>query len=607
MLNTTAAFKTSVDSDQRRVETYVAIHFGGKAYVPTATATSQFDSTTPPSSAAIGRIRTNDFTCSGYANAAYAGKHKGWWSGVNSNSSGVFTTPQELVISYGEVIASKNLWFVADPYYYPVDFDVMTSPTSTGTWTLETSVTGNTKHVWSFIGPSNKSFYRVKIVVKKVATPSSNVRILHFGAVTTVLFEKDDIVDYNLLEETKAESTNPIGVVTANEFSMSINNELRWFTIDNVNSPFYGLVKPNLIVEPFVGFETITDNIEFVPLGKFRLHEWAAPSGSVESTLIAYDKLYNILDREIPMRLPIRNGSTLKDLFIHLFDAIGVASNEYTIEDSISFNIPFGWLMEGKASTTLQALVEAGNCSVFVDRLDIIRIKNNKQSGASIASLDDNNQIVAIENSQKFLNIYSVFKVDYRNYFLAEPEQVAFLENQLLVPGDTTFSNIKLSSGPVGNVMYVKIPLSTNVTTKRINMGAWSMDLTVNNSYSTMNQVADIEVIGRRLGSNTVQVEARDTNAVSTWGERIFTLDTPFIQDKAVAQSYANSMIKFVSDPKAFYSIDVRGNPSLELLDLITVKSDSDSISQIQLTITKNQLVYNGGLEGVIHARKVIS
>lgn len=604
MITTSAEFKTNIDADQRRPEVYVAVHFGKKAYIPSATATSQFDTSTAPSQAAIGRIRPNDFTSSGHAKAGYINRHKGWWSGAVSSVTGTFTTAQELIINYGEVIESQNFWFNADSFYYPVDFDVCILNTSTGAWDLITSVAGNNNNIWSFRNSTIKQFQQVKLVVKKVFTPNQNVRVYHFGAVTTVIFEKDHIIDFKLLEETKSESMNPVGFVTSNEFTLSLTNELKWFTLDNTSSPFYGLIRPNIVVEPYIGVETTVDNIEFVPLGKFMIRDWGAPTAGVESSIIANDKLFDLLAKDIPMKLPMRNTTTLKDLFIYLFSSLGLTGSDYQIDDTISYNIPKAWLTEGQAGSLLQTLAEAGNCSVFVDRFDIIKVKNNKQSGTSVASLNDNNQIVSIDNPQRFLNMFTSVKVDYNNYYLAEIQQIGFLEKRSLAVGDNTFTNIRLNGGPIGNVSYVKLINSKFTTVKEIKMGTWSIDLILT---STTAETIDIVIYGRPLSSNTIQIESKDQTLINSWGEKIFTLRNPYIQNGTVAKNYCDSLLRFVSDPKSYYSISTRGNPSLELLDLIDIQSTIDNIGPTQLTIIKNELTYDGGLSGFIYARKVIS
>lgn len=603
MISTSAAFQTAANAYQRNPEVVVAVHFGKKPYIPTATATST-DPSTAASQAAIGRIRVNTFSCTGsYINAAYANKHKGWWSLTKADSSGNFSTFQELVINYGENITTSNFWFIADPFYYPVNFDVMIYTGSS--WVLETSVIGNTNFRWAYRSSAARTFSQTKIVVKKVSTVSDSVRILHFGAVTTVLFEKDDVIDFKILEETSPETNSPIGNITSNELTLTLNNELRWFTPDNTDSPFYGLIKPKIQINPYAGFETTTDSIEFVPLGVFKVLDWDSHSDSLDSSLVANDRMYDIINQDIPMKLPVKGATTLKDLFIYLFTSIGLTSSDYNIDSSISLNIGTAWIPQGKAGEVLQKLSEAGNCSVFADRFNTIRVKNNKQSGASIASITDNDQIVAINNPQRFLNVYSTVKVDYNSCYLSDPTQIALLSQTVLKPGVNVFKDIQVS-GPLGNILMVKMAGSTNCKTTKIEFGTWSMNVEITNS-GVSNETLDIEIIGRTIELTRVQKTAISQPLIDLSIDRTFTVQNEYIQNETDSQNYANSLIGFVSDAKAFYSIDVRCNPSFELLDLITVQSTIDHISSIQLVIIRNEITYDGGLSGSLYVRKVIT
>src|SRR5690606_31825461 len=115
---------------------------------------------------------------------------------------------------------------------------------------------------------------------------------------------------------------HPIGYVSANELSLTLNNSDRAFTPTNKESPFYGKLRPGIRVEAFIELEIVENEFESVPLGIFwTAGDWTATSSSVEASIKCYDRLSEIRDRDMPM-LRVARHTTVKEMFETLFEAL---------------------------------------------------------------------------------------------------------------------------------------------------------------------------------------------------------------------------------------------------------------------------------------------
>jgi len=414
-----------------------------------------------------------------------------------------------------------------------------------------------------------------------------------------VIFNGDDIIDCTFLEEATAESDNPLGSVSANEVTISFNNSTRAFTPTNILSPYYGKLKPNVLVKPYLGLELPDTTYEYIPLGVFRTGDWGSPSGTVEATVTCFDKLYEIGDKEVPM-LPVKQNTTIGELFVLLFNALGITS--YTVDESLNQVISIGWLSKGKVRDALQSLAVAGNCNVMADRYGAIRVQSNLSAGSSVVTFTDSNQIFSAENPQKYLDTYSVVKVNYKLPYLKAKDTILRVENVSIPNGGVTLQ-YEFSSGPIANVEKVKINGVTS-TISQVDYGAWDISIQISNAGSAEN--VTVEVTGQAVASITSAYTIQDDTAVAQFGIKEIPIDNDLIQSEVVAQAYATGLLSYVKDPLVNFTISCRGNPAVEVCDVITIQDDTDKIGTVDVIPIRINLNYDGALDCTIEARKKV-
>jgi len=93
---------------------------------------------------------------------------------------------------------------------------------------------------------------------------------------------------------------------------------------------------------------------------------------------------------------------------------------------------------------------------------------------------------------------------------------------------------------------------------------------------------------------------------VALWEEKELKINNPLIQDLNTAKSYADALLQWVKDPYVNFSLDLRGNPSLEVGDIIEVQDAVDKIGDVALVPIRITLDYDGALEAKMEARKPI-
>ncbi|RJQ25439.1 MAG: S8 family peptidase [Peptococcaceae bacterium] len=505
-------------------------------------------------------------------------------------------------------------------FHYPVNFklDAFTE----GAWITIADVIDNTLWMWCK-KQGTIAFQKLKLTVTRVWPGNSPAKIIECGAVTTVVFAQEDVTELRLLEEIKAESNNPLGRVSANEATVGLRNDHRWFASLNDASPFYGLLKPKVRFRPYLGVEIMPQDwvfmspglyalalretpasvFEYIPLGVFYSGDWAAPSVNVETALAGYDMLYEIGDKEAPM-LPARVDITVAGMFKTLFESAGLVPGQYEIDKNLNQKIQIGWLPKGKVREALQVLAIAGNCSISANRYGVIQVKSNFQSGDPVAVMTDNDQIVAAENPQKYLDTYNVVKINYKLPYLKPAASLLKTESLVIPQGGVTLQDMEFTTGPVAVVDQVKLIGAVNAAITSVQYGAWTMTIQIMNTGPA--ETVTLEVIGQAVDMINSNYTAQDGLAVELFGQKELKIDNYLIQNFDVAREYAIALVQFTKDPQANFRFEVRGNPAVEVNDIIQIRDPTDKIGTVDIVPVRFSLDYDGALSAVMEARKPI-
>jgi len=102
--------------------------------------------------------------------------------------------------------------------------------------------------------------------------------------------------------------------------------------------------------------------------------------------------------------------------------------------------------------------------------------------------------------------------------------------------------------------------------------------------------MVDIQVLGSYLA---------ESKFTTTGAGECINIDNMFIQDSMEATAYKNYVNTFVACNNKLLTVQIRGNPHIEIGNMILVVSNRYKLRFTGLVI-ESKLEYNGGLKGTI-------
>ena len=166
-----------------------------------------------------------------------------------------------------------------------------------------------------------------------------------------LIITKDNyLIDATLLEEIGAEDSNPLGTISANELSFSLYNSDGIFSPTNTNSPYYGKIKTNVPIIPYMRPET-TDNTEvnWIKMGEYYVSNWSASVTGIDAFITAEDELQQVFLEKSPS-IPVGLNKKQAEFFQEVFNALG-----YTAKISRDLNdVLLYTFTEGEQKSYLQ-------------------------------------------------------------------------------------------------------------------------------------------------------------------------------------------------------------------------------------------------------------
>ncbi|MBM7624787.1 hypothetical protein [Sporohalobacter salinus] len=302
----------------------------------------------------------------------------GWWGRQLSDSNSNFATPYPtLTVSFTErpVFSLKVIGDNAREEY-PVDFDI--NIYSNGSLIHTETVTGNTNIFWNRdVSDQNlEAITRMELVVKKWSHPGRQVKIVEFFTAIREIYEDDDILQLNLLEEREiSEGSLPIGNISANEIDLRINNISGKFFAGNPDSPFFGLIKKNRRIRPYLGIELDDGTTEYHPLGVYWSGDWDTPEQEVYAGTTARDRL-QLMDETEYSTSKVQQDVSLYQLAVDICEDYDLASNQYWIDLELqNFVIPYAYFEPVSHREALRQIATACAGQVYADRKGVVRLE----------------------------------------------------------------------------------------------------------------------------------------------------------------------------------------------------------------------------------------
>lgn len=547
----------------------------------------------------------------------------GLWGEKLSDSNGNFSTPYP-TIEIGFISRPiRSLKLVGDSKLeeYPVDFIVsLYNEFNEAVYTE--NIVGNNEVHWEKDIEQINEVIKMEIIITKWNKANRVIKILEVITSVQEIYEGDDIMFIHLLEEKEvSQGSLPIGNISSNEIQIKLNNIDRQFDAGNINSDLYGLVKPNRIIRAWVGTED-----HLVPLGIFWSKDWDVPESDIIATVIGRDRLDRLNDTEYTSSTVQINKTMYQLAEMVLIDG-GLQSHQYWLDDELKGTIiPYAYFNPASHREVLRQIATASLGQVYCDRSGVIRFEGpsfvfGRATAKEVSMLLQSN----FPAEMNMIDAYGVSQEDYftkdnpsrqtdiANHITVETqplkpstEREIYASNEPLniAAGDTRSISIFFNESPA---IDVSINITGTGTITETNVYSWGANVKV---FSSVAGSFNITAIGKPLEvTNKDKVTVQDRDSIIDNGTIRYDFPSNhLIQSVSIAQTIADKLLQYYKDPKRDLSMDWRGNPSLELNDIVMV---DDYIRGADATlgyyyITKQEIEYNGGLRAKLDGRRAL-
>ncbi|MCK8826414.1 hypothetical protein MWH25_01455 [Natroniella acetigena] len=302
----------------------------------------------------------------------------GWWGKQFSDENGEFSAPYPTLTVSFFARPVYSLKVVGDNAReeWPIDFDINVYSGSELLYKKE--VRDNPDIFWQgdVVDEELEEVTRMELVIYKWSEANRQAKIIEFFTSVRAIYEDDDILQVNLLEEREvSDGSLPIGNITSNELDIRLNNINGEFFAGNEDSPLFGLVKKNRRIRAWLGIELDSGVIEYQPLGVFWSGDWNAPEQEVYAETTARDRLQLMDESEFESSKVIED-TDLYELAEIIFDDYGLDDDQYWIDDELKeFQIPYGYFEPMSHREALRKIAEACVGQVYADRRGVVRVE----------------------------------------------------------------------------------------------------------------------------------------------------------------------------------------------------------------------------------------
>lgn len=380
----------------------------------------------------------------------------------------------------------------------------------------------------------------------------------------------------------------PYSVVSAIA-DFQLNNYDKYFT-PNSSSPISTYILPKRPVRLLQGFGN-TVLPQFVGLTE-GMPEISRTDGT--ATFTAMDFLTWIYDMPIRNTIAMQNVRT-DEVLANIFQQFGLSPGQYDLARARN-KIPFLFFERDqvKAGDIIRPLMQAEMGMLWLDEQGIIRFRPRLEQPSEPVYYFDQDSIIECDTSeddeiinhviinadvrevQEYQTIYSKSSADTALHVVPAGGTYVFsaqLTDPCLTiedptPGENSSVSWFTASLPDGSLV------GTGVTVTTTELKTNTFEITFSNANGLSVNISQLSLWGqpaRQISQEPTTYEAYDDESVSKYGEHPYSIDNNFIQTVSQANSLARTILDEYPGYNDIISIEVKGNPALQLSDITGV------------------------------------
>lgn len=396
----------------------------------------------------------------------------------------------------------------------------------------------------------------------------------------------------------------PYSVVSAIA-DFQLNNYDGYFT-PNSSSPISSYILPKRPVRLLQGFGN-TVLPQFVGLTE-GMPEISRTDGT--ATFTAMDFLTWIYDMPIRNTIAMRDvytGEVLYDIFVNQF---GLSPSQVDIARGRN-KIPFLFFEREQvtAGDIIRPLMQAEKGMLWLDEQGIIRFRPRLEQPSDPVYYFDHDSIIELDTSEddEIIN-HVIINTDVRE---VQEYQVVYSKTDTdtslhVVPAGGTYTLQAQLTDPCLTIEDPTLgvnssvswftaalpdgtPVNSGVAVTATELKTNIFDITFSNSNGYAVNINQLYLWGqpaRLISAEPTVYEAQDDDSVAKYEQKTLTIDNNFIQSMSQADSLAETILDEYANYNDIIIIEVRGNPALQLSDIIDVDYEEYSGEYRIISIT---------------------
>lgn len=388
------------------------------------------------------------------------------------------------------------------------------------------------------------------------------------------------------------------------EFPYSVQSAILDITLDNHDGYFtFGgssaiaeNILPKRPIRAYLGFK----GVDLVPSFVGLTQDLPSYSGTNDVTMrwTAMDFLSEIANQDLKSTVLLRDVRT-DEAIAEILEQFGLDPTMYDLDQGNNV-IPFVYFTSGlKAGTALRKLVQAENGRLWLGETGLIRFtpRDYDETITPVATFDESNIISYSPSRSSGIVNHLIIKSNIR---VVQQRQIVFLVNNddgysssaesdpYRVPrqgtatfwlsfedpvwtADTTLANSLQDSVSGFTAVDLGNTRVTRGVTIRATRFAESMKIDVTNTNQTAISLKTIRIWGEPAKIvDTFEYEAYEDESVEKFGEHLLSIeDNDYFGSYANVDAYAEDILTKRVDYSPTKEIAVKGNPALEMGDII--------------------------------------
>lgn len=402
-----------------------------------------------------------------------------------------------------------------------------------------------------------------------------------------LIIDRDNfLIDCGLLEETNSEDSSPFGNVTANEVSIRLMNTDGIFSPTNTSSPYYGYIKHGIKLNVFIrpaGNGTTEYNWD--KLGEFYVTDWDAALTSLTADITAADKLYSVFEQP-DIKVSVLRDVTYMAFFTYIFNLLG---ESVSVDNTLVRMLTMAYSKDTNKELLNKATVGAlSNC--FCNHNGDVVVQSIIKQRPLRATLTDEDQIIDAGASQSSDTSYTGTSVTCNAPSESAPVELLSVQEFVVPVGTVQHNPISLSEYPMIRLISASLIGTRDAYVENIRGTSTDVVITTSNALNTESQMA-LKIIGTHIINTATTLSDNSTTDL--------VIDNPYVQTSEYAAYYKRVLQKYISSEMPVITVQVRGNPLLNLGDKIRIISEKYLLDFTGIII-RQELRYNGALSGTL-------